>query len=76
MTGRDLLMGAPVRVLAVTTRTYNALVNAGIRTVGDLVQRQPRDLLTLRGIGPVSLADINQSLADFGLSLGARKDDV
>lgn len=52
-----------------STRTENALTEAGIRTLGGLVQKNPKELLELNGFGEKSLEEVEKKLKEFGLEL-------
>ncbi len=58
--------------LELSVRSYNCLKNAGIETVGDLVQRTEAELLKTKNFGRKSLNEIKELLADMKLSLGMR----
>ena len=47
-TGDGDLLASPLTILGLTLRSYNALLNNGISTVGDLVARTDVDLATPR----------------------------
>ena len=55
--------------LNLSGRVFNALTEAGIRTVGGLVKKGPEDLLALDGVGDKAIADIEEALSRFGLGL-------
>jgi DNA-directed RNA polymerase alpha subunit len=61
-----------VDALELCTRSANSIENArmGIRTVYDLVQKTPKDLLRVRNFGRKSLQEIEGVLASMGLRLG------
>ncbi len=61
----------PVDDLELTIRSQNCLRNAGIVTVGDLVQHTERDLLCIYNFGRRSLNDVKDGLARNGFSLKA-----
>jgi hypothetical protein len=58
--------------LELSVRTANALANAQITTIGQLVQRTEADLLKTKDFGRKSLLEIKEILAEMGLSLGMR----
>lgn len=67
-------LSAPVGLLDLDVRSYNAVLNNILRpdresTVGDLVKYSASELLELRGMGKQSLVDIRKRLAWYGLSL-------
>jgi carbon monoxide dehydrogenase subunit G len=69
LSGDDLAQ--PIEELALPIRTYNGLRREGVHTVADLVAKTPAQLLSIDNIGPASVEDIRQRLADRGLSLAA-----
>ena len=52
-----------------STRTLNALSDAGIRTVGGLIQKTEENLLDLPGFGQKGLGEVKEILAGYNLSL-------
>jgi carbon monoxide dehydrogenase subunit G len=65
--GPDL--DAPIEDLNLPVRAYNGLRRAGVATVGDLAAKTPQELLDIDNIGPASVEEIRQRLADRGLTL-------
>jgi carbon monoxide dehydrogenase subunit G len=59
----------PIDVLNLPIRAWNSLRRDGIQTLGDLVRRTPDQLLAIGNIGPASVAEIINRLADRGLAL-------
>jgi uncharacterized protein len=55
--------------LVLPVRTYNGLRRTGIHTVDDLALQTREQLLAIDGIGPASVEEIKQKLADRGLTL-------
>ncbi|MDB4983960.1 MAG: DNA-directed polymerase subunit alpha [Patescibacteria group bacterium] len=55
--------------LQLSTRTLNALSDAGIRTVGGLLQKTEEGLLDLDGFGEKGLNEVKDVLSSYGLSL-------
>lgn len=55
-----------------STRTANALQEAGIRTIGGLVRKSGDDVLEIEGIGQKALDEIRDALKEHGVAL---KDD-
>jgi DNA-directed RNA polymerase alpha subunit len=51
------------------TRTRKALLNGGIRTVGQLLERSSGELLALKNFGPRCLDEVRSHLAEHGLAL-------
>jgi carbon monoxide dehydrogenase subunit G len=65
----------PIEELNLPNRSYNSLRREGVHTVGALASRNEKDLLAIDGLGPQSVKEIKQKLADHGLTLddaGAR----
>jgi len=55
--------------LQLSTRTLNALSDAGIRTVGGLIQKTEEGLLELDGFGDKGLNEVKEVLTSYGLAL-------
>src|ERR1700678_907111 len=66
----------PVAELPVSVRAFNGLQNADIKYVGELVQRSESDMLKIKNFGRKSLNEIKEVLADMGLSLGMRLENL
>jgi carbon monoxide dehydrogenase subunit G len=64
------LLALPIEELGLPLRAYNSLRREGVHTVGDLVAKTPQQLLAIENIGPASVEEIRQRLADRGLTLG------
>jgi len=60
--------------LSLPARAINALKNADMSIVADLVQRTEADLEKVKNLGQKSLEEIKEALASLGLSLGMRID--
>ena len=56
--------------LELSVRAANCLREAEIRTIGDLAQKTPQELLKYRNFGKKSLVEIEDLLKGMGLSLG------
>ena len=59
----------PVEQLALSVRTMNCLRRGNITTVGELVSRGEKGLMTLRNFGQKSREEIEERLNELGLSL-------
>jgi carbon monoxide dehydrogenase subunit G len=59
----------PIENLNLSLRSYNSLRREGIHTVADLASRTREQLLAIDNIGPASVEEIRQRLADRGLAL-------
>ena len=60
----------PIAELELSVRSANCLREASIRTIGELVQKSPQELLKYRNFGKKSLVEIEELLKGMGLSLG------
>jgi carbon monoxide dehydrogenase subunit G len=60
---------APIEDLQLPLRAFNSLRREGIHTVGDLAARNEADLLAISNLGPQSISEIKQKLAERGLGL-------
>jgi Bacterial RNA polymerase, alpha chain C terminal domain len=61
--------GQPVEELGLPLRAFNSLRREGIHTVADLCARNEADLLAIANLGPASVKEIKQKLAERGLAL-------
>jgi len=61
----------PIEDLHLPVRAYNSLRREGIHTVGDLAARNEPDLLAIANLGPQSVSEIKQKLAEQGLQLAS-----
>jgi len=59
----------PIEDLQLPLRAFNSLRREGIHTVGDLAARNEADLLAINNLGPQSVSEIKQKLAERGLAL-------
>ncbi len=64
-------LALPVEELHLALRSHNSLRRDGIHTVGELAARTEQQLLAIDHIGPASVEEIRQKLAERGLSLGS-----
>jgi len=60
----------PIAELELSVRAANCLREAAIRTIGELVEKTPQELLKYRNFGKKSLVEIEELLKGMGLSLG------
>lgn len=63
-----------VEELELSVRSANCLANAGIKRIGDLVQRTESEMLKTKNFGRKSLKEIKELLSEMGLSLGMKLD--
>ena len=64
----------PVEQLDLSVRTMNCLRRAGITTVGELVSKGEKELLSLRNFGQKSKLELEGRLGTMGLSLSMGND--
>ncbi len=67
-------LSKPLEDLPLPARAINALKNAEIMVVADLVQKTDQDLENVKNLGSKSIEEIKTALAALGLSLGMRID--
>jgi DNA-directed RNA polymerase subunit alpha len=67
-------LAKPLEELVLPARAINALKNAEITVVADLVQKTDQDLENVKNLGSKSIEEIKTALAALGLSLGMRID--
>lgn len=60
----------PIAELELSVRSANCLREASIRTIGELVEKSPQELLKYRNFGKKSLVEIEELLKGMNLSLG------
>jgi DNA-directed RNA polymerase subunit alpha len=65
----------PVDELELSVRSFNCLQNAGIKYIGDLVQKTEQEMLKTKNFGRKSLKEIKELLRDRGLELGMTLDN-
>lgn len=65
----EIILKKEIDELGLSVRAANCLRNAGITTIGALIERSDSDLLAKKNFGKKSLSEIKDSLAKFGLSL-------
>jgi len=64
------LLRMPVDELELSVRSYNCLMAANIKTIGDLVRRDEQEMLKFRNFGRKSLQELTQILDEKGLRFG------
>ncbi|MBN2717125.1 MAG: DNA-directed RNA polymerase subunit alpha [Deltaproteobacteria bacterium] len=65
----------PVDELELSVRSSNCLQNAGIKLIGELVQRSEAEMLKTKNFGRKSLKEIRDILAEMDLQLGIKLDN-
>jgi DNA-directed RNA polymerase alpha subunit len=61
----DEFQEMPIEELNLSMRAYNCLRRSGIMTVGQVMERSPRELLALRNFGAKSFREVWQRLLDL-----------
>ncbi len=61
--------------LELSVRAANCLANAGIKYIGELVQKTEQDMLNTKNFGRKSLKEIKKILSEMNLSLGMKLDN-
>lgn len=64
------LLKTSLNDLDLSVRAYNCLKAADVRTLGDLVSLEISDMMKFRNFGKKSLAELEQLVADKGLTFG------
>ncbi len=64
------LLKMPVDELELSVRSYNCLMAANIKTIGDLVRRDEQEMLKFRNFGRKSLQELTEILEEKGLRFG------
>jgi len=63
------VLALPVSKLQLSVRARRCLELLHIETLGELVQKTPQELMSVRNFGQTSLAEVKEQLAKFGLTL-------
>ncbi len=66
----------PVEQLDLSVRTMNCLRRSNITTVGELIGKGTKELLKLRNFGQKSFQEIEDRLANIGLSLNPKPEEI
>ena len=73
---RDRYLAKPVSELELSVRASNCLETANIKTIRELVTKEEKDMLEYKNFGRTSLNEIKEQLANMGLALGMKLDDL
>lgn len=65
-------LSTPINELEISLRVRNCLLNAGIKTISELIQKTETQLLRTKNLGHKTLAEIKGVLAEMGLGLGMK----
>jgi len=66
---KEKVLEMTIEELDLSVRSYNCLKRAGINTVQELTQKSEEDMMKVRNLGRKSLEEVQEKLADLGLSL-------
>jgi len=70
---KEKVLEMTIEELDLSVRSYNCLKRAGINTVQELTMKSEEDMMKVRNLGRKSLEEVQEKLAELGLSL--RNDD-
>ncbi len=65
---KEKVLEMPIEELDLSVRSYNCLKRAGINTVDELAKKTPEEMMKVRNLGKKSLQEIQNKLAELGLS--------
>ncbi len=71
---KEKVLEMNVEELDLSVRSYNCLKRAGINTVEELTQRTEEDMMKVRNLGKKSLEEVQNKLAELGLSLSKNEE--
>jgi DNA-directed RNA polymerase subunit alpha len=63
------IMKMRIEDLQFSSRTFNALSEGGIRTLGGLARKKEGDLREIKGVGEKAIQEIRRALGNYGLTL-------
>jgi DNA-directed RNA polymerase subunit alpha len=69
------ILSRSVEDLELSVRSANCLKNAGINTIGELVQRTEADMLKTKNFGRKSLSELKDILSEYGLVFGMKLEE-
>jgi len=70
---KEKFLQMSVDELGLPTLALNALKEVGIKTVGDLVKKEPKELLMIHNFGEKSLEKLEKKLLEYNLSLKGKE---
>ena len=71
---KEKILEMNIEDLDLSVRSYNCLKRAGINTVEELVQRDEDEMMKVWNLGRKSLEEVQQKLAQLGLTLRSNED--
>jgi len=66
---KEKMLEMTIEELDLSVRSYNCLKRAAINTVQELIQKTEADMMKVRNLGKKSLEEVQNKLAELGLSL-------
>ena len=66
---KDELAEKGIRVLKLSTKVFNVLLDNDIYIIGELCKVSKKDLIKMRGMGKSALVEIENALAEIGMKL-------
>ena len=72
---KDSVLNKKIDEMELSVRSYNCLINEGIKYIGDLVQKSETDMLRLPNFGRKSLNELKENLKSMGLSFDMKLDN-
>ncbi|MBU2567601.1 MAG: DNA-directed RNA polymerase subunit alpha [Elusimicrobia bacterium] len=64
------LLDQPIEILGLSSRPFNCLKSAQIKTLKDLVSKQEDEVVNLRNLGEKSVDEIKEKLSEHNLTFG------
>jgi DNA-directed RNA polymerase subunit alpha len=64
------ILKTPIEDIGLTVRTFNALKQNGLNTIGDVVRYNENQLLSFRNFGRTALNEIKSAIESYGLYFG------
>ena len=61
-----------IDILNLKTRTYNVLIKAGIKTIGDIRSRSIEDFMIIPGLGRKSVEDFVNKAKEYGITFWSK----
>ncbi|RMH14279.1 MAG: hypothetical protein D6695_01700 [Planctomycetota bacterium] len=75
-TGKEAMLNKLVSDLQLSVRARKALQLLNIQTIGDLISHTEAELMGVKNFGATSLQEVQERLAEYGLSLRMLDDDA
>jgi len=67
-------LSMPISALDLSTRAAHCLEAEGVKTIGELLSKSEKELLSMHNFGKVTLAEIAEKLSEHGLEVGLLAD--